>query len=123
MSSPGPRPAELALWLYLTASAVAAATALSVGLKRASAGRNREPRPPAVALVTPPAEPIRGEAQVFRTTSGMVAIEPGTPRERSAHPRRLATVHFLRAFPGAPPRIPHNLGAGEFRTVACKTCH
>jgi cytochrome c-type protein NapB len=53
----------------------------------------------------------------------MLAIEPSAPRERSAHPRRLATVHFLRGFPGAPPRIPHPLTADEFRTVACKTCH
>jgi cytochrome c-type protein NapB len=103
----------LALGLFLLVSAITAGFAVSVAVKRGVA----------VAMETPPEDPIRAEAQVFRTSPGMVAIEPDAPRERSAHPRRLATVHFIRGFPGAPPRIPHPLTAEEFRTVACKTCH
>ena len=48
---------------------------------------------------------------------------PAARRERSAHPRTLTTVRFLRAYPGAPPRIPHGLTPEEFRTDACRTCH
>jgi cytochrome c-type protein NapB len=88
-----------------------------------AAAREHAPSVVSVPLVVPPAEPIPAEAQVFRTTPGMVAIEPGARRERSAHPRRLRAVRFLRAYPGAPPRIPHPLRADEFRTDACRTCH
>lgn len=123
MSSSDRDPTALPLRLFLTASAVTAMVAVGVLAKRIPASRASAPAPPAVALVTPPEEPIRAEAQVFRTSPAMLAIEPTTRRERSAHPRTLATVRFLRGFPGAPPRIPHPLTADEFRTDACKTCH
>ena len=74
-------------------------------------------------IITPPGEPIAAEAQVFRTGPAMLAIEPAGPRERSAHPRTLTTFRFLRAYPGAPPRIPHELSPDEFRTGACRECH
>ena len=123
MSSPDRHPAALVLGLFMVGSAVTAAAALSVAVKRAAAGREPVPAPIAVKMVAAPDEPIRAEAQVFRTTPAMLAIEPATRRERSAHPRTLKTVRFLRAFPGAPPRIPHALTPEEFRTDACKTCH
>jgi nitrate reductase (cytochrome), electron transfer subunit len=113
----------LPLGFFLLASAVTAVVALGAAVKRATAAREREPAPAVVPLVVPPAPPISAEAQVFRTTPGMVALEPGAPRERSAHPRTLKTVHYLRGYPGAPPRIPHPLTAEEFRTDACRTCH
>ena len=123
MSSRDRHPTAFLLPLFLIASAVTAFAALRVAVKRAAAAQASAAVPAAVALVVAPAEPIRAEAQVFRTSPAMLAIEPGTPRERSAHPRRLATVHFLRGYPGAPPRIPHPLTAEEFRTDGCKTCH
>jgi len=123
VSSPNRPPAGLALPLYLAASAVVAVVAASAVMQRASAAREHAPAPFAVPLLTPPAEPIRAEAQVFRTTPGMLALEPAAHRIRSAHPRTLATVRYLRAYPGAPPRIPHPLTADEFRTDACRTCH
>ena len=123
MSAPDRPPAAIALRLYLAASAVTAVVAAVAVMQRASAARELEPVPNAVALLSPPDEPIRAEAQVFRTTPGMLAIEPATHRERSAHPRTLATVRYLRAYPGAPPRIPHPLTADEFRTDGCRTCH
>jgi cytochrome c-type protein NapB len=123
MTAAARHPTAWALGLYLAASAGTALVAAGVALKRASARPDPAPASPTVAVVKPPAEPIRAEAQVFRTTPGMLAIEPATPAERSAHPRRLSTVRFLRAFPGAPPRIPHPLTAEEFRTDACRTCH
>lgn len=116
-------PAALVLPLFLIASAVTAVIAADVALRRAAAGRPPAPPPIPVAMVAAPEEPIRAEAQVFRTTLGMLAIEPTARSERSAHPRTLATARFLRAFPGAPPRIPHPLTAEEFLTDGCRTCH
>jgi cytochrome c-type protein NapB len=116
-------PTAVALRLYLIVSAVTAVAAVSVAVKRVPARRPPVPPPLTVALVRPPGEPIRAEAQVFRTSPAMLAIEPVAHRERSAHPRTLKTVHYLRAYPGAPPRIPHPLTADEFRTDACRTCH
>ena len=123
MSSPDRHPTALVLRLFLIASAITALVALRVVVKRAAAGRKAGPAPVAVALLMPTVDPIRAEAQVFRTPPAMLAIEPATHRERKAHPRTLATVRFLRAFPGAPPRIPHPLTADEFRNDACRTCH
>jgi nitrate reductase (cytochrome), electron transfer subunit len=123
MSSGDRHPTALLLRFYLIASAGIAIVALNAVVKRLSAGRVRQTAPVAVAMVAAPDEPIRAEAQVFRTTPGMLAIEPAAHRERSAHPRTFATYRFLRAFPGAPPRIPHALTPQEFRTDACRTCH
>jgi cytochrome c-type protein NapB len=123
MSSTDQPRAGWALRLYLIASAVMAVVAAGVLAKRVPASRTPEAAPAPVALVAAPDEPIRAEAQVFRTAPAMLAIEPTTRRERSAHPRTLATGRFLRGYPGAPPRIPHPLTADEFRTSACRTCH
>jgi len=123
MTTSGRPSSGIALRLYLTASAITAMVAAVAVMKRLTAAMEREPGTDAVPLVSAPAEPIRAEAQVFRTSPAMLAIEPATDRERSAHPRTLATVHYLRAYPGAPPRIPHPLTADEFRTDACRTCH
>ena len=83
------------------------------------------PRPPAAAVVTviPAAEPIDAEALPFRTQPRDVAVEPGTRRRATAHPRTLATYRGLRAYPGAPPRVPHGITAAEGRTSRCNTCH
>jgi cytochrome c-type protein NapB len=53
----------------------------------------------------------------------VTAIPPAGPRRRDAHPRTLRRYQVLRAYPGAPPRIPHGFTADEFRTGACNTCH
>jgi cytochrome c-type protein NapB len=116
-------PTAVALRLYLIASAVTAVAAANVAVKRVAGGRAHPPGPAPVAMVAAPGEPIRAEAQVFRTSPAMLAIEPAAHRVRSAHPRTLKTVRYLRAYPGAPPRIPHLLTAEEFRTDACRTCH
>jgi nitrate reductase (cytochrome), electron transfer subunit len=123
MSSSDGGAGGVVLGLYLIGSAAIAVVAVSAALRRTEAERVHAPAPQPVPLVEVPTEPIRSEAQVFRTSPGMLAIEPDAPRERSAHPRRLATVHFLRSYEGAPPRIPHDLTAVEFRTFGCKTCH
>ncbi|HET9465735.1 MAG TPA: hypothetical protein VFO71_09410 [Gemmatimonadales bacterium] len=122
--SPGhPHAAGLALGVFLLGSAVTAIAAVIVAVKRAPAPRDPEPEPVPVTVLAPPREPIASEAQVFRTRPGMMALKPDARRERAAHPRTLKTFRYLRAYPGAPPRIPHGLTPAEFRTGACQTCH
>lgn len=116
-------PGSWLLPLFLTGSALTAIAAVVVAVKRAPPPRPPEPVPVAVTVLTPPPESIADEAQVFRTPPGMMAIAPVARREREAHPRNLQTYRYLRAYPGAPPRIPHELTPEEFRTGACKTCH
>jgi nitrate reductase (cytochrome), electron transfer subunit len=115
--------AAWALGVFLVASAVVAIAAVRVALKQAAWRRAHAVVLATVPIVAAPDEPISAEAQVFRTSPALVAIEPGARRERSAHPRTLKTVHYLRGYEGAPPRIPHPLSAEEFRTDACRTCH
>ena len=87
--------------------------AVIVAVKRArGGGRRAGAHAGRRHVLAAPEEPIPAEAQVFRTSPAMLAIEPAARRERSAHPRTLKTVRFLRAYPGAPPRIPHALSAG-----------
>lgn len=123
MSSSGPRPAAVALGLLLVASAATAAVAAVVAVRRMPASREAEPEARPVALITPPSSPIPAEADVFRTTPAMLAIDPDVPRNRTAHPRNWVTYRYLRAYPGAPPRIPHALSADEFRAEICNSCH
>jgi nitrate reductase (cytochrome), electron transfer subunit len=73
--------------------------------------------------LSPPGAPIPAEADVFRTRPGDLAADPGVDRRDEAHPRTLAMHRRLRAFPGAPPRIPHALTAEEFRGGRCQACH
>lgn len=123
MSSGEWQPAGLLLRLFLVASAVTAVVAIRVAVRRLTAPRPIEPVPVAVTLLAPPGELIRSEAQVFRTTPGVLALDPTAPRERTAHRRDFKTYRFLRAYPGAPPRIPHVLSPEEFKSGSCRTCH
>jgi nitrate reductase (cytochrome), electron transfer subunit len=117
----------LRLRLLLIGSAITAIVAVLLALivvvERAPTRREGEPKPAAVALRAAPTEPIAAEAQAFQLRGGSTAIDLAARRERAAHPRTLRTFRFLRAYPGAPPRIPHQLTPEEFRTGACKTCH
>jgi nitrate reductase cytochrome c-type subunit len=123
MTSDDWRPGGWPLGILLIGCAAAAIAAVIVAIKRAPARRDAEPELRAVALVAAPAQPIAAEAQVFRTGTGMMAIEPEARRERAAHTRTLKTWRMLRAYSGAPPRIPHGLFPEEHRTGACKACH
>jgi nitrate reductase (cytochrome), electron transfer subunit len=76
-----------------------------------------------VARITGTAHPIAEEALVFRTRPGDLAVDSRAPRRRNAHPRTLATYRALRAYPGAPPLVPHGLTEDEFRGSLCNTCH
>jgi nitrate reductase (cytochrome), electron transfer subunit len=118
-----PSVAGLVLVLGLTGSVVLATIALLVALDRTKPKRVSEPGPAFVPVEVGllPDQPIAAEALVFR---GRDELPPAvTGRRRAAHPRTLATFHALRAYPGAPPRIPHGLTAEELRTAECNTCH
>jgi nitrate reductase (cytochrome), electron transfer subunit len=67
--------------------------------------------------------PIAAEALVFRTRTGDLATDGPARRRPDAHPRTLATWRALRAYPGAPPPVPHGLTAEELRGTRCNTCH
>jgi cytochrome c-type protein NapB len=123
MRSSYSRPTGLGRRIVLLGAAITATAAVIVAVKRALAVRGAQPAPVAVAVLTPPVEPIAAEADVFRTRPGMMAIEPETRRQRAAHVRTLETWRYLRAYPGAPPRIPHGLSPEEYRTGGCLTCH
>jgi cytochrome c-type protein NapB len=67
--------------------------------------------------------PISAEADVFRLSVDSFGAPPDAGRRALAHPRTLAMYRTLRAYPEAPPRIPHGLTAAEFREPTCNTCH
>ncbi len=123
MSSDGRRSLALLTRVFLLASAITAIGALIVATRRVADSRSVAPANRPVAMLSPSAEPIAAEAQVFRTRAGVLAIAPTPGPRRSAHPRTLATYRSLRAYPGAPPRVPHGLTPNEFRTGGCNTCH
>ena len=77
----------------------------------------------ATAPPATPAPPIAAEADVFRTRPGDLAAPSDAPRRPAAHRRTLSMYRSLRAFPGAPPRVPHGLQAGEYRGTRCNACH
>jgi nitrate reductase (cytochrome), electron transfer subunit len=108
--------------LFLIASAVVAIAALVVAFGPTAAKRV-EPATAAASPFPTGEPPLAAEADVFRTNAGVLAIDPGPAPRRSAHPRTLATWRNLRAFPGAPPRIPHGLTPDEFQNGSCNTCH
>ena len=122
MNAPERKPAVMPMRVFLIASAVTAAGALLIGAEQLAAERRTSPDRAPVPLARG-SEPIGAEAGVFRTRVGMLAIDPTRDPRRDAHPRTLATYRALRAYPGAPPRIPHGLTPGEFQTGGCRTCH
>lgn len=109
--------------LVLAASAVVAIAAVVVSAKRIATSRNTTADEIPLAVVSLTGEPIPAEADVFRTRAAVLAIDPAFGVRRGAHPRTLATYRGLRAFPGAPPRIPHGLTPEEVLKGGCPTCH
>lgn len=109
--------------LGLTGAAVTAVVALVVAVRRVEAAPRVETAEPAVGILTAPAEPIGAEAGVFRTELRKLAIGDPTVPRRPAKPRTLHIYRTRRAFPGAPPQIPHGLTGAEFRNGNCTTCH
>lgn len=123
MSSRDRASSAVPMRVLLIASAFIAIIASMIAAERFADAFRRSPQDSAVALLSVQEQPIAAEAQVFRTSAAMLAIDPSDGVRRAAHPRTLATYRSLRAYPGAPPRIPHGLTPAEFQTGGCKTCH
>ena len=98
---------------------VVVALFVGTGLERS---RN-ELRYPPPGLLNVDEAPIEAEAGVFRVGKGDLAVALDFEVARPAHPRNLEFVRRLRAYPGAPPRIPHGLTREEYTEVRCNICH
>ena len=113
----GPNPTRL---FAIATAVVSMILALYILAPRESTGRFATGL---TVTLASPEEPIPAEAQVFRAKWGFVAAAPDARARRQARPRTLAIYRRLRAYPGAPPRVPHGLTQEEFRTTRCNVCH
>ncbi len=86
-------------------------------------GLRDAPDHPPTPILGSPGEPIAAEAHPYRTRPGDLAVAPDVERRTAAQPRSLEIYRGLRAYPGAPPRIPHGLTDREFRENLCNSCH
>ena len=85
--------------------------------------RSAEPSYPPPVPPGDPLPPISAEAGVFELGAEELAVAPDYVEDRGAHPRSLTLYRRNRAYPGAPPRVPHGLTAEEYREGSCNTCH
>jgi nitrate reductase (cytochrome), electron transfer subunit len=86
-------------------------------------GLGDRPGHPPATVMTSPGEPIPAEALPYRTRPGNLAVDPTVTPRPQAQPRTMEIHRSLRAYPGAPPRIPHGLTDREFRETLCNSCH
>jgi nitrate reductase (cytochrome), electron transfer subunit len=78
---------------------------------------------PPVVAATHPWSPIEHEAAVFRMTPESFAVPPDEERRPGARVRTLEDFRALRAYPGAPPRVPHPVSEQESLRMQCNACH
>ncbi len=67
--------------------------------------------------------PPMSDAGVFRLGMDDFAVAPDFVVARPTHPRTLDFARRLRAYPGAPPRVPHGLTREEYERTSCNVCH
>lgn len=75
------------------------------------------------ATPEPARRAIDAEADVFRLHPGATTLDMNAERRPGAKVRDLESYHRLRAYPGAPPAIPHDVDPSWLRTQTCNTCH
>ena len=120
----GGRASGWATWMRVLGIATGAALMfLLVMWLGAVSRRPRLPDHPAARPMAQPYPPISSEAGVFATDRSALAVPTDAERRSAAHPRTLAMYRSVRAYPGAPPRIPHGLTAEEFTSGSCSGCH
>jgi cytochrome c-type protein NapB len=118
---PPPRPSGFSRLDIVRAVSLMAVLVLVLG---AGLDREREAVRHPVPVADDGAEgPIESESRVFRIRAQELAVAPDFGDDRPAHVRSMTMYRRLRAFPGAPPRVPHGLTADEFRTESCNVCH
>jgi nitrate reductase (cytochrome), electron transfer subunit len=120
MRSPAPLPPPARRRIGLIAIAVALMTGGVTLVEWQRSGGSGEGSGPAILRT---GEPIPAEADVFRLQPHDLGVDPHEAARSGARPRTLAGFRALRAYPGAPPRVPHELSAAEFRGTTCNTCH
>jgi predicted CXXCH cytochrome family protein len=109
--------------LFLSAISVACLALVLLAVNRALTERAVAATGSGTAPIVGASHPIAAEMLVFSTRPEDLAADGRAPRRGNAHPRTLATYRALRAYPGAPPLVPHGLTADEFRGSLCNTCH
>lgn len=122
MSGSGRSPGRTLLRLLAIGGAAALMLALTLAVDFLLLGRDEPPtHPPAHPMAIPDRPPP--DAQVLRIAPGHLAVGFDAEGRPGAHPRTLEIYRRVRAFPGAPPRIPHAVTAREFREIRCNACH
>jgi cytochrome c-type protein NapB len=116
---PSATPRHVLLILAAIAGMFAVVLAVGRAYTRATDIAHAAPAGPMAA----PGIPIAAEADVFRTALRDLAVPETAARRTGTHRRTLDMYRALRAYPGAPPRVPHGLTAEEFRNGTCNTCH
>ncbi len=108
--------------LAIGASVVMMLAVTIVGVRFLKERQGPADHPPASHMASP-GPPIPAEARPFQPGPTRWDREAAQARVPIAHPRTLEFSRRVRAYPGAPPRIPHGLTADEFRLGTCNTCH
>jgi cytochrome c-type protein NapB len=114
---------RLSLRVLAIASAVVLMTLFVVFLGGRVIGFEGDASERAVAPTFLPDRPIASEADVFRLSPGDLAVPAGSEPRATAHPRTMAMYRSVRAYPGAPPRIPHGITQEELLNGTCNSCH
>ena len=83
----------------------------------------REPEHPPTLLLDASEQPIVFESGVYRLGAAALGVTPSGAGNTAAHARTMDKYRRIRAYPGAPPRVPHGLTEEEFRLGACNVCH
>lgn len=104
-------------------SAVVAMVALVLFVGALLTGKEEPPAHPPALVFDASARPLASEAGTFRLSPGALVARSSTEARPPAHARTLTMYRRLRAYPGAPPRIPHGLTDEEFFGGTCNNCH
>ncbi len=79
--------------------------------------------PPSPEAAPRPERAIPQEAGMFALAMHDLAVPADHPGRADARPRTLAGFRILRAYPGAPPRVPHPVSDEEQMQGGCGACH
>ncbi len=96
---------------------------LVVGLVPRLTRAPADPVPPGPVPGADTELPIAEEAGAFDRAGADFSVDPATEGRARGGSRSLAGFRALRAYPGAPPRIPHEVTDGEFMGTECLQCH
>ncbi|RMH13072.1 MAG: hypothetical protein D6701_12680, partial [Gemmatimonadetes bacterium] len=102
---------------------------IAVGVPWAGATLRSRGEPTPLADPLPPegaptaGEAVRAEAGVFEMTVADLAALDAETAPGPVRTRRLPAYYARRAYPGAPPVVPHEVDRDEDRAPDCLACH